>query len=118
MEATNEIASCTANLILFDTDSNQTSNEIDEINENNSIVIRIILDNSDEHIRVVTLETIPSTKSEMIGEKSFSTKLKDLVSCISVPTYVKTLIDILADHNLDDEAFEAIITYHKIKYLK
>jgi hypothetical protein len=35
-----------------------------------------------------------------------------------VPTYVKTIIDILIDNNIDDEAFEAVITQHKIKYLK
>jgi len=37
---------------------------------------------------------------------------------ILVPTYVKEIIEILADNNLDDEAFEAIIIQHKIKYLK
>ncbi len=35
-----------------------------------------------------------------------------------VPNYVKTIIDVLTDTCLDDEAFEAIITQHKIKYLK
>lgn len=68
MEATNEISSCTANLILLNTDLNKNSNEIDAIVDQNSIVIKMILDNIDEHIRVVKLETPPSIKTELIGK--------------------------------------------------
>ncbi len=67
IEATNRIESCTANLILFDTDLRTTTNEIDGNNDNNSIIIRIILDNIDDHIRIARLETLPSGKSEFIG---------------------------------------------------
>lgn len=118
MEATNEISSCTANLILLNTDLSKTSNEMDGIIDQNSIVIKMIMDNIDEHIRVVKLETPPSIKTELIGEicLPFILRMNFLIS--SVPTYVKTLLEILADYTLDDEAFEAIITQHKIKYLK
>lgn len=82
METTKEIESCTANLILVDIDSNKISDEIDETNENNSITMKIILDNIEEHIRVVKLETIPSRKNEMIGEL-FLIKNEKIVLCYS-----------------------------------
>ena len=115
MEATNEISSCTANLILLNTDLSQNSNEIDD---QNLIVIKMIVDDIDEHIRVVKLETPPSIKTELIGEIFISFIFQTNSSIPSVPTYVKTLLEILADYTLDEEAFEAIITQHKIKYLK
>jgi hypothetical protein len=45
---------------------NSTTNEIEGTNENN-MIITIILDDIDEHIRVAKLETLPSMKSDMIG---------------------------------------------------
>lgn len=68
IEATDQIESCTANLILCDIDLNSTTNGIEENNENNSIIVMIILDNIDDYIRVAKLETLPSMKSEMIGQ--------------------------------------------------
>ncbi len=35
-----------------------------------------------------------------------------------MPTYVKIIVDLLADNNLNGEVFESIIIQHKIKYLK
>ncbi|CAF3395246.1 unnamed protein product, partial [Rotaria sp. Silwood2] len=100
IEATNPIASCTANLVLFDTDFITTTNEREVNHDNSSIIITIIVDNIDYHIREAKLETLPL-----------------LISNITVPTYVKTIIEALTDNSLDDEAFEAIITQHKIKYV-
>ncbi|CAF3582779.1 unnamed protein product, partial [Rotaria sp. Silwood2] len=100
IEATNPIASCTANLVLFDTGFITTTNEREVNHDNSSIIITIIVDNIDYHIREAKLETLPL-----------------LISNITVPTYVKTIIEALTDNSLDDEAFEAIITQHKIKYL-
>ncbi len=77
----------------------------------------IILDNIDDYIRVAKLETLPSMKSEMIGQFNLFWFRKKKIFVL-VPTYVKTIIDILTDSNIDDEAFEAVITQHKIKYLK
>ncbi|CAF1020708.1 unnamed protein product [Rotaria sordida] len=99
IETTNPIASCTANLVLFDTDL-ITTNEIEINHDTNSIIITIIVDSIDDHIREAKLETLPLLKSKII-----------------VPTYVKMIIEALNDNSLDDEAFEAIITQHKIKYL-
>ncbi|CAF1124957.1 unnamed protein product [Rotaria sordida] len=104
IEVTNQIAPCTANLILFDTDLVLTNNILlsitEDFNDNNSIIIKIILDDIDENLRVVKLETLPPTRSE-----------------IPVPTYVKTIIHLLTDDSLDEEAFESMITHYKIKYL-
>ncbi|CAF3424184.1 unnamed protein product [Rotaria sp. Silwood1] len=100
IETIDPIVSCTANLVLVHTDLVTSTNEIEANQDNNSIVITIIVDNTDDHIREAKLETLPSLKSDII-----------------VPTYVTTIIEILTDNSLDDEAVEAIITQHKIKYL-
>ncbi|CAF3068379.1 unnamed protein product [Rotaria socialis] len=101
METTNSIPSYEVNLILFDTDLILTeSDEIEANNDNSSIIIKIIIDNIDDSIQEAKLETLPVLKSDII-----------------VPTYVKTIVELLADNSLDDEAFDAIITQHKIKYL-
>ncbi|CAF2058038.1 unnamed protein product [Rotaria magnacalcarata] len=101
METTDSIPSYEVNLILFDTDLILTEpDEVEVNNDNSSIIIKIIIDNIDDSIREAKLETLPVLKSDII-----------------VPTYVKTIIELLADNSLDDEAFEAIITHHKIKYL-
>ncbi|CAF0783594.1 unnamed protein product [Adineta steineri] len=103
VEATNQKGLHTANFILYDTDivlTNDTSSLTEILNDNNSIVIKLIFDDIDDNLRVVKLETLPPTRSE-----------------IPIPTYVKTIIDLFTDSNLNEEAFESIITQHKIKYL-
>ncbi|UJR25424.1 hypothetical protein I4U23_006771 [Adineta vaga] len=103
IEATNQTTSCTANLILYDTDlilDNEISSLIDDANDSTLIIIKLILDDIDDNLRVVKLETLPSTRSEL-----------------PIPTYVKTITDLFTDNNLNEEAFESIITQQKIKYL-
>ncbi|CAF1396116.1 unnamed protein product [Adineta ricciae] len=103
IEATDQISSCTANLILYDTDlvlDNEASSLMDDTNDNNSIIIKLLLDDIDDNLRVVKLETLPPARSE-----------------VPIPTYVKTIIDLFTDSSLNEEAFESIITQHKIKYL-
>jgi hypothetical protein len=67
IEATNQIASCTANLILFDTDLIMTTNGLEGNNDNNTIIIYIILDNIEDHVQAAKLETEPISKSNIIG---------------------------------------------------
>jgi hypothetical protein len=50
---------------LFSTDN--ISSIIEDLNDNNLIIIKIILDDIDDKIRVVKLETSPPTKSEIPG---------------------------------------------------
>jgi hypothetical protein len=74
IEATTRITSNTANLILFDTDSITTTtitNEFEGNTDHNSVAIKLILDNIEDHIRIATLETLPSVKSEIIGSFEF-----------------------------------------------
>lgn len=104
MEATNQVTTYTANMILLDTDIVLTNewllSLIDSPNENNTIIIKIILDDIDDCLRVVKLETLPPTKSDS-----------------PVPMYVKILVDLLIDIKLDEEIFQSIIEHNKIKYL-
>ncbi|CAF3885812.1 unnamed protein product, partial [Rotaria sp. Silwood1] len=66
---TNQKAPCTANLVLFDTDLVLTNDILSSItedfNDSNSIIIKIILDDIDDNLRVVKLETLPPTRSEV-----------------------------------------------------
>ncbi|CAF4221748.1 unnamed protein product [Rotaria sp. Silwood2] len=75
IEVTNQIAPCTANLILFDTDLVLTNDILtsitDDFNDNNSIIIKIILDDIDDNLRVVKLETLPPTRSEIPSQYFF-----------------------------------------------
>jgi len=51
---------------LFSTDN--ISSIIEDLNDNNSIIIKIIFDDiDDDQIRVVKLETLPPTRSEIPG---------------------------------------------------
>ncbi|CAF1004965.1 unnamed protein product [Adineta steineri] len=100
IETTDHIASCTANLILFDMNSTETTNKINENLDNNSIIIKITFDVTGEQIQEAELETLPLLQSNTY-----------------IPTYVKTIIEILIDYTIDNEALEAMITQQKIKYL-
>jgi hypothetical protein len=86
-------------------------------NDNNSIIIKIILDDIEDNLRVVKLETPPPTKLEAPGLCLFL-KFSFYKNFFLVSTYVKSIVDLLTDNSLDEEAFEAIITQYKIKYLK
>jgi hypothetical protein len=72
IEAANQVTTYTANFILFDTDfvvSNEMlSSMTEDFNNNNSIIIKIILDDIDDYLRVVKLETLPPTKSDTPSE--------------------------------------------------
>jgi hypothetical protein len=62
------MTSCTANLILLDTDLVLTNDMllslIENPQDNNSIIIKIILDDIDDSLRVVKLETLPPSKTD------------------------------------------------------
>ncbi|CAF3132197.1 unnamed protein product [Rotaria socialis] len=104
IEVTNKIVPCTANLVLFDTDLVLTkevlSSITEDFNDSNSIVVKIILDDIDDNLRVVKLESVPPSRSEN-----------------HAPRYVKTILGLTTDNILDEEAFESIIIHNKIKYL-
>jgi len=104
IETTNQMTSCTANFILFDmdvlTDMNLANVIADGTNENQSLIIHLILDDIDDNIRVVKLETPPPPRSD-----------------IPVPTYVRNLVELLTDSSFMDEAFEPMIIQLKMKYL-
>ncbi len=55
----------------MDTDlvlTNNISSKTEDLNDNNSIIIKIIFDDiDDDQIRVVKLETLPLTRSEIPG---------------------------------------------------
>lgn len=63
------MTSCTANLILLDTDLVLTNDILLSFTENSqdnkTIIIKIILDDIDDNLRVVKLETLPSLKSDI-----------------------------------------------------
>jgi hypothetical protein len=115
------MTSCTSNLILLDTDLVLTNDMllslIENPQDNNSIIIKIILDDIDDSLRVVKLETLPPLKSDIPSSfelnSFFFNKYFDLV-----PTYVKLIVDLVTDKHSNEEIFESIITQHKIKYLK
>ena len=69
------MTSCTANFILFDmdalTDMNLANVIADGTNENQSLIIHLILDDIDDNIRVVKLETPPPPRSDIPGEFHF-----------------------------------------------
>ena len=78
METTSQIASCTANLILFDMDASvTTADDCRQYTEKYSITIRIIFDSSDEQIDLVELETQPSEKFDRISK--FDTIFREVV---------------------------------------
>ena len=114
IETTELSESCPANLILLETDlltSIDTSNS-----KTNTIVIKIILD---DHLQLATLETLPPANSDILGGfLKMSSSFETLRSSILVPTYVDVIVDILMDHRLDAQAFEAMIIQQKMKYLK
>jgi hypothetical protein len=71
IEATSQTTSCTANLILCDTDlisDRDIAVLADEANDPSSIIVKIILDDIDDNLRVVKLETLPPVKSEVPSE--------------------------------------------------
>jgi len=54
----------------LDTDlvlTNNISSRTEDLYDNNSIIIKIIFDDIDDEIRVVKLETLPPTRSEIPG---------------------------------------------------
>lgn len=71
IEASNQITSCTANLILLDTDIVLTNDMllsiIEKPQETNSVILKLMFDDIDDNLRVVKLETIPSSRSDTSG---------------------------------------------------
>jgi len=59
-------------LILFDTDLVLTNDILlsltENFNDNNSIIIKIILDDIEDNLRVVKLETLPPTRLDIPSE--------------------------------------------------
>ena len=110
-EATDQTTSSTANLLLVDTDL--ATPDV----EGSAVVVKIIFDNIEDHLRVAKLETLPTAKAESLSQSTHYLQMKNEVVFL-VPTYVKAVVDILLDSHLDDEAFETMIMQQKIKYLK
>jgi hypothetical protein len=106
------MTSCTSNLILLDTDLVLTNDMllslIENPQDNNSIIIKIILDDIDDSLRVVKLETLPPLKSDIPSSfelnSFFFNKYFDLV-----PTYVKLIVDLVTDkHSNEDFTIDLI----------
>ena len=116
------MASCSANLILFDTDlvvdSATLATITDGNNETNSVVVKIILDDIEDGLRVVKLETLPPARTDSASKDGFSSRNRNADYVLLVPTYVKSLADLLMDSSLNEEAFESMIVQLKMKYLK
>ena len=60
---------------MIDTDTLATITE--GANETNSVVVKIILDDIEDGLRVVKLETLPPTRSESTSKKQFSSGNRD-----------------------------------------
>jgi 5,10-methenyltetrahydromethanopterin hydrogenase len=115
LEVTDQSTLLTANLLLVDTDL--VVSDIEGSADKSAIVIKIIFDNIEEHIRVARLETLPTANSESLSSLRSRLRIETAFVCL-VPTYVKAIVGILMDSDLDDEAFEAMVMQQKIKYLK
>lgn len=66
MEVTDQSTSLAANLLLVDTDL--AAPDIEGSADKSAIVIKIVFDNIEDHLRVAKLETLPTANSESLSE--------------------------------------------------
>ena len=74
MEVTDRSTLLTANLLLVDTDL--AAPDIEGSADKSAIVIKIIFDNIEDHLRVAKLETLPTANSESLSELIISLSLR------------------------------------------
>ncbi|CAF0727776.1 unnamed protein product [Didymodactylos carnosus] len=103
VESSTYVLSCSANILILDSDASKVYESDIPMNDNNNgnecvVVLKLIIDDDDKNILMAKMET--PIKHDFM-----------------VPTYIKTVIDLLSDTTIDAEAFESVVVYHKMKYL-
>ncbi|CAF0782432.1 unnamed protein product [Didymodactylos carnosus] len=103
VESSAYVLSCSANILVLDSDTSPSCDSDIPLNNNNNstdslVILKITIDNDDKNIQEVKMET-------------------PVVQDFIVPSYIKTVIDLLSDTTMETEAFESVVVYHKMKYL-